>query len=205
MRGAGTLSLTEALRDRAWRTARAEAYRFQVAMALLGFVGGTILVVPAVLWLTPARQPSSGAVSRPVPAVVAQAASGNVASAPVPVPPPWTTEHELPAAPAPVEAPPPIVARANPLPSPEQRRAIEAARGLIRSGQLQAAREALTRPGLADIGEVAFMLAETYDPNVLAALGVTVVRAEADTARRYYEAALARGITAAAHRLEGLD
>lgn len=199
MRGAGTLSLTEALRDRAWRTARAEAYRFQVAMALLGFVGGTIIVVPAVLWLVAARAPTA---SHRLPAVYADSVRGVAAQAFAPSAP-MRTEQELlaPSASAPaLQATPSHAA-----PKPDQLQAIGVARGLMRSGQVQAARDALARPGVADTGEAAFMLAETYDPNVLAALGVTGIRAEADTARRHYETALARGIAAAAHRLEALE
>ena len=199
MRGAGTLSLAEALRDRAWRTARAEAYRFQVAMALLGFVGGMAIVLPGVLWLAPhSRHAGNGSMALHAPAIVADIVQERTSAAPALISAPTLTERETrTAAPAAVE---PAIAA-----TPEQSRMIETARGLIRSGDVQAARDVLVRSELAASGEAAFMLAETYDPNVLAALGVTGVRAEAETARRHYEAALAKGVAAAAHRLEALE
>lgn len=79
------------------------------------------------------------------------------------------------------------------------------ARELVRSGAILEARRALTAPELADRGEALFMLAETYDPNVLAAIGAIGVAAEADRARRHYASARDRGVTAAASRLEALE
>jgi hypothetical protein len=79
------------------------------------------------------------------------------------------------------------------------------ARGLIRSGDIIAARRVLGRPELRQSPQALFMLAETYDPNVLAALGAMGVHAETSMARRYYEAALAEGVVAASPRLEALE
>lgn len=201
MRGAGTLSLTEALRDRAWRTARAEAYRFQVAMGLLGFVGGIIIVVPAVLWLAATRDTRGAAVERRLPTVYVDTARDIAAPTLAPSSATIRAERETEQASVPIATAVPVPAA----PKPDQLQAVVVARGLIRSGQMQAARDLLARPGLADVGEAAFMLAETYDPNVLAALGVSGVKADADAARRHYETALAKGIAAAAHRLEALE
>ncbi len=208
MRGAGTLSLSEALRDRAWRTARAEAYRFQIAMALLGFVGGMIIVLPAVLWLASHRHAGNGPMARRIPASFADSVSASAALAPALVSAPTLRErepHQL--APAAAEQPASRSATsvAAALATAEQRQEIESARNLIRSGQVKAARDVLTQSHLAETGEASFMLAETYDPNVLAALGVTEVHAEAETARHHYEVALAKGVTAAALRLEALE
>lgn len=202
MQGAGSYSLTEALRDRAWRTARAEAYRLQVAMALLGFVGGLLLVVPAVLWLASVRH----AGRQPPPVIAAESIDRVAAHEAVTADLTSRREHEVsPPAFEPVLTAPAVPAPVTASPTPDQRLAIESARDLIRAGQIQVARERLTASGLAETGEAAFVLAETYDPNVLAALGVTGLRADAGTARRYYEIALARGVVAAAQRLEALE
>jgi hypothetical protein len=202
MRGAGTLSLAEALRDRAWRTARAEAYRFQVAMGLVGFVGGMIVVVPAVLWL--ASLHNGGAIAQRTPPAFAEAVSASASHPPALLSAPIVAEPEKPATPADVAARP-VPGPAPKAPTPKQLQAIEEARSLIRFGQVQSARAVLIGPGLAELGEAAFVLAETYDPNVLAALGVTAVQADAQTARFHYEAALAKGIGAAASRLDALE
>jgi hypothetical protein len=203
MRGAGTLSLAEALRDRAWRTARAEAYRFQVAMGFLGFIGGLVLVVPAVLWLASIRHPEGGLLARRMPAVFADAVSASASRAPALVSAPTLAGRELQALPA--EVAPAVLEFAPKPPAGEHLQSIEAVRELIRSGQVHAAREMLVRPELAETGEAAFMMAETYDPNVLAALGITSVQAEAEIARHHYEVALAKGVAAAAQRLEALE
>jgi hypothetical protein len=196
MMGAGSLSLAEALRDRAWRTARAEAYRFQVAMGLVGFVSGLAIFVPAALWLASVHNAGTGTLARRTPIPVIRAIEATASETPALVSVPALAPRE------------PVAARplqAHAAPNAEQQRAIEEARDLIRAGQLQSARALLIDPRVADIGEAAFMLAETFDPNVLAALGITNVQADADAARHHYGAALAKGITAAAQRLEALQ
>jgi hypothetical protein len=54
------------------------------------------------------------------------------------------------------------------------------------------------------VPEAAYVLAETYDPNVLAALGITDIKAEVELARLFYERALGGGVIPARQRLEAL-
>jgi hypothetical protein len=182
--------------------ARAEAIRFQLAMALLGFIGGLVLVVPLVLWVVPKHASIfPGATAAQPPVVAAQIV---------------TTEPI--ATPSLVSAP--TIAVRDDSPSAEDSGTgrdahgqastgnaspVETARGLIRSGDILGARRILGRPELGQSGQALFMLAETYDPNVLAALGAMDVHAETSMARRYYEAALSQGVAAASPRLEALQ
>ena len=181
--------------------ARAEAYRFHVAMGLVGFAGGLVVVVPIVLWLASMR-PAGETVSAPA-APSLRTINADTVRMPALVSAPTLADREpQQAAPAPIR---PMREAATRSPSTGQAESLDAARGLIRSGRIALARELLARDGLVETGEAAFMLAETYDPNVLAALGISGVPASADTARQHYDAALAKGITAAAQRLDALE
>lgn len=96
-------------------------------------------------------------------------------------------------------------ATANAGQSPDRHASVlESARNKMRAGDVVAARRLLQISDLSANGPALFMLAETYDPTVLAALGTPGLMAQAPTARRYYESALALGVTAAAMRLEQL-
>ncbi len=75
---------------------------------------------------------------------------------------------------------------------------------LIRGGDIAGARRLLEEPAGAGDGEALFVLAETYDPNVLAALASKGVTAEVGKARQLYEAAQSKDIEAAARRLREL-
>jgi hypothetical protein len=184
-------SIATALRLRSKRNSAAEAMRFQVAMGVVGYVAGLALVVPAVFWLvgqgsgavgtSPSSQPSLSTTIRSDAAAVRPAAR-----VPAPVPSPS------------ISLAPPAATAGLPL-------ILNAAREEIRVGRIASARRLLEPAELAESGEARFMLAETYDPNVLAALGATGVIAETSMARRHYEAASRLGIEAAARRLEALD
>lgn len=195
MSGSAATSLGEALRGRAWRMARVEAYRFHVAMGLVGFIGGLVVVVPIVQWL--ASMQLAGRSSVPTPAGLATAIGADLTRKPALVSAPTLADREPQPAPAPIRQ-----TRATTAGHAES---LEAARSLIRNGRIAVARELLARDDLVETGEAAFILAETYDPNVLAALGVTSVPADAGAARRLYDAALAKGISAAAQRLDALE
>lgn len=195
MSGSAATSLGEALRGRAWRIARAEAYRFHVAMGLAGFVGGLVVVVPVVQWLASMQLARRSSV--PTPAGLATAIGADLTRKPALVSAPTLADRELQPFPAPIRA-----ARATTAGHAES---LAAARTLIRNGRIAVARELLARDDLVETGEASFILAETYDPNVLAALGVTSVPADAGTARRLYDAALSKGIAAAAQRLDALE
>lgn len=170
------------------------AVRFQLRMGLAGFLGGLALVVPVVLWLATGREPQPPRLE-PRPASLSPAATTKSG------PPALLTAPTLAdRAAAPTAIPEPD-GKTTAQPGSE---AIANARHLIRTGDIAGARRLLSPPELAGQGEAMFMLAETYDPNVLAALGATGVLAETQTARRHYETARNLGMTAADRRLEQL-
>lgn len=179
------------------RPAARGGLRYQLGMATAGFLGGLAIVVPAVLWLAAdrtSRPPRSGE----APALLSEAAvasSGGGAS--------------LVSAKIPVQAERPAPAAATPggesaKPASAEEPMLQSARASIRAGDIAGARRLLTVPELAAHGEALFMLAETYDPTVLAALGMAGLLADAQRARRYYEAAREHGMVAAVRRLEQL-
>jgi TPR repeat protein len=82
---------------------------------------------------------------------------------------------------------------------------ISRAQGFISDGNMVRAREILSDGALANNPKAAFALAETFDPNILAATGAQGTRAEVERARMLYSKALAGGITAAKRRLDALN
>jgi len=194
------LSLSEALLERSHHMARAEAFRFQLGMGLIGFFGGLLVVVPVVVWLAP-RQPLDARDSEAPASGFAEASSGGIPRLPSLTSVPTTADRNAATSTGAKQQ------RSDPtsVSTSDAERQIEAARHLIRADNIPAARRLLDRPELQTSGQALFMLAETYDPNVLAALGATGVVAESQVARRYYEAALAEGVEAAAVRLEALE
>jgi hypothetical protein len=95
-------------------------------------------------------------------------------------------------------------------PTPEEKRQNDAedllkrAQGMIGDGNMVRAREILSDAVLAENPRGLFALAETYDPNILAATGARDVRAEVERARMLYAKALAGGVAAAENRLNAL-
>ena len=81
---------------------------------------------------------------------------------------------------------------------------LDEARRLLGEGDVPAARIVLENQILATIPAARFLLAETYDPNFLAARGVRSVRAEVPRAVELYREALNGGIDAARQRLTAL-
>jgi hypothetical protein len=182
--------------------ARAEAIRYQLAMGLLGFVGGLVVVIPLVLWIAPKHGsffPGATA-AQPPPVVAAQIVTTEPISSPSLVSVPTIAVRDDARGAGDGE-----VAAASGQANAGTAESVERARHLIRSGDILAARRILGQPELSQSGQALFMLAETYDPNVLAALGAMGVHAETSTARRYYEAALSEGVAAASPRLEALE
>jgi hypothetical protein len=168
----------------------------------------TVAVAPTRAEITSAYQGALQNQNR-VPAAPVAAAP----AAPLPVAAP-------PAAPLPVAAPPaaawPVAA---PLPTPvaedmiprgaihrldpdEIASAITRANALIASGDLAAARLVLRRPADSGDARAAMALAETYDPAILAKLGVHGVVPDLAMARGWYEKAKQFGATEASQRLE---
>jgi hypothetical protein len=76
---------------------------------------------------------------------------------------------------------------------------------LIGAGDIGAAREAFSRAASTGDAAATMALAETFDPNMLAAWGARDVKADVGTARMLYGKALDAGITKARMRLEALN
>jgi hypothetical protein len=192
------LSLAEALRKHTRHMARAEAFRYQLGMGMIGFFGGLLVVVPVVVWMLPRQPLEAGHADTPV-SGFAEASSSALPALPTLKSVPTVADRSAARS---ASATRQSAATSSAL---DEEREIETARQLIRADNIPAARRLLDRPELETSGQALFMLAETYDPNVLAALGATGVVAESQMARRYYEAALAEGVEAAAVRLEALE
>jgi hypothetical protein len=75
---------------------------------------------------------------------------------------------------------------------------------LIAGGDIALARTLLEQSAAAGNPSVLFSLAETYDPNMLAAWGNRDLNADPERARGLYERAMAGGIDRARTRLQGL-
>ena len=136
-------------------------------------------------------------------------ASAPSASSPTQSVPPAAMPREEPAA-APVAvlkpAPVDVVTSVAPPPPPVKPEVamLDDARRLIGDGDFAAARRVLENEILATTPAARFLLAETYDPNFLAARGIRSVRAEVPRAIELYREALSGGIDTARQRLMGL-
>jgi hypothetical protein len=128
-------------------------------------------------------------------------------------PPPVLTEISPPAV-SPVEPKPAVVppvpkiavarVESKPVEPPKPDRLVEA-KALAAGGDIEAART-LLKPLAADNNPAALlMLAETFDPNMLAAWSARGTAADPDLARTLYKRALAQGEIKARQRLEGLE
>jgi hypothetical protein len=169
----------------------------QLKAGLLGLILGLAAVVPAVFWLTGrldggvgGLQTSSVGDSGPgrsssEPALATGEASPLLLAAPTPAARPAATERDG------------ATGSADEL--------LSRAQGYIGEGNMVRAREILSESVLADNPQAAFALAETFDPNILAATGALGARAEVERARMLYGKALAGGIAAARRRLDALN
>lgn len=198
-----------------------------------GFASGLVIVVPAVLWLHGPSRPSSEHTHKPA-VVISQVAikpvvsldampagttahPANAAEPPVGrlfasagSPPAFAAPSGF-VAPSLVDrgaAPPP--APANEAPPPEPIRTayaerLEEARQLALSGDLDQARGILDDPDLTSHADAVYLHAETYDPNVLAVLGLTDAHADSDRSKQLYARAFDLGITTARQRIEALQ
>jgi hypothetical protein len=190
----------------------------QMCATVLGLIAGLMIVVPAVLWLSGFFSPqrSETAAARAVPAA-AEARTGRVPVRPADTARPADKSPESEAkgngeqpSPAPVEAksPPlvPMIAAAR-LMDPNQARIdglLAQAAQHIEGGDVAGAREMLAGADGAEQGSVSFALAETYDPNMLAAWGTRGVAADAAKARALYQKAFGLGVARAQNRLDAL-
>ena len=201
--------------------------RQQMGATLLGLCAGLLVVVPIVLWLSgwlgdaqksrPGRsaepsiapiEPRSGEVKtvkvqvRPVeraPQAAAQYITGNL-DARVAAEPPRPVEQtaSLPVAKAPEPA-----ARPEPVRQVDDR--LAEAKQRIESGDVSGARDILTAVEGNAPGPISFALAETYDPNMLAAWGTRGAIADVARARALYHRSLGLGMARAQARLEALQ
>ena len=87
---------------------------------------------------------------------------------------------------------------------PETARLIARASALLGQGDIRAARIVLERASETGSARASFMLAETYDPAVLATWGTYGTRSEVTKARELYAKAHAGGIQEAKKRMNAL-
>jgi hypothetical protein len=178
------------------------AYAYHARATAFGFLSGCIVVLPLVLWQSGRfgdvgarflwRYSVAQSDSRGIPA---SAVAGG-ATSPLPV---------LLSAPRPAERPATILEASADAARQSVASKLEAVRGLIGEGDVLRARDALLDSDLVSEAEAVYLLAETYDPNVLAALGLVHVKAEVERARRLYEQALGGGFMGARQRLDNLQ
>ena len=176
-----------------------------VRAAALGMLAGLAAVAAAILWLggwldrshaPDAHLPSPSPVERRAePAAQPQLESPPASPSPA-APPPSPTE-----AAAPTEPAADVPAAAGPSP---QTLANEAAQR-IAVGDVMGARELLTGIDPDPNGVLPYALAETYDPNMLAAWGVRGVTPDIPRAKELYEDALRLGNEQARQRLHALQ
>ncbi len=161
-----------------------------VRWGAIGYAVGLAMIVPAVLWATNLEPRDQGS----APPAATSATEGPVlVSGPSPV---TTISRDS------------LTRLVGPEPAPvaddAMRERLDAAAVLIQARSIEPARARLRPLAEAGDGEALYLLASTYDPIQLAALGVSDVRAEAERARHLYMQALMAGVEAARGRLEQL-
>jgi hypothetical protein len=82
---------------------------------------------------------------------------------------------------------------------------LRAARDTIASGDVMLGRKLLAQLASSGDPQAMFALAETYDPNMLAAWAMQGIEADTGKARLFYSMALSQGLEAARIRLQALD
>jgi hypothetical protein len=117
------------------------------------------------------------------------------ATAPVAVAPPVTPQV---VGPSPVVMPSPIVRHMDP---DELAMLMNRARGLLQSGDIPPARLLLERAADAQDAVAAFLLAQTYDPDVLGARDARTITPDVVAARAWYQKAAQLGSADAQRRL----
>jgi hypothetical protein len=197
-------------------------FRQKMGAAALGLAAGLMIVVPTVLWLsgwiggkqkTPSTITAQGDFVKPseVKTVKVQVrpvdrSSGETASqfvtgsvsAEVPRRP------DTPAMIATARVPEPVIRAPEVSQQSRAEELLAQAARRIETGDIAGARELLSGAEVQTIGQASFALAETYDPNMLAAWGTRGAVADVAKARALYAKALNLGIGKAMVRLEGL-
>lgn len=187
--------------------------RDQIRAAAFGFATGLAVVIPVVLFLTGRLDNLSldglfgegGVISAQTteraapPATTAPQVQQRVVATTV-----MTPVQRPPAVTQPVE---PVVATlpvASPAPASWDDAIAEGKRRIL-AGDITGGREALKPAVEANEPEAIMAMAETFDPNMLAAWGVRDVAADVARARDLYQKAMSAGITTARARLQGLN
>ncbi len=150
--------------------------------------------------------PQRIAVAPSAPPPVRTESVARVAPAPAPSPLP-VPRYEPTPAPIVAAKPPPVeIITTTPVAPPIKPEVaiLEDARRLIGEGDFPAARKVLENEAVASTPMARFLLAETFDPNFLAARGIRSVRAEVPRAVELYKEALDGGVDAARQRLNAL-
>lgn len=200
-------------------------FRQQMGAAVLGLCAGLLIVVPTVLWLSGWIGPSKKTTMAAIPTVEVPKAADVVKTVRVQVRPVDKPEAAAAFVTGSVEAKLPELVRQadNPVTiatakvapevkvaavEPPQRsrtdELLTQANRRIESGDIPGARELLAGAEPQAQGPASFALAETYDPNMLAAWGTRGAVADVARARALYSKALDLGVTKAQVRLEGL-
>lgn len=164
--------------------------RPETRAAVFGLGAGLLLLVPAALWSQmsqPPVQPDTIDLAGSLVAGPKEPARDGTTT---------TTPVEVISVRALASTDPAAIVTADPT--------VEAAQLLIRSGDVIGARTTLSTAAAARNPAALFVMAETYDPNMLAAWGARGVGADAERARALYAAALALGHDKAAGRIQSL-
>jgi hypothetical protein len=194
-------------------------FRQQMGAAALGLAAGLMIVVPTVLWLS--GWIGAGQKQK----VASSAASATMVDLPKPIEMKTVKTQVRPIesaaqfATGSIETNGPAesvrqkeVATAATIATakvPDTRGRIEelltTAQRRIEGGDIAGARELLASSEVQSLGAGSFALAETYDPNMLAAWGRREAVADVDKARSLYDKALKLGVSRAQVRLDGLQ
>ena len=200
------------------------SYRQQMGAALLGLAAGLMIVVPTVLWMSgwfearrsnPATPHIAAAIEPKIAEVrtmkvqvhpvekaeaAAQYVTGSVAPrATIEAVPAVADQPAASALAAKFAEPPAADVQAH-----QHNDLIAQASRRLENGDVLGAREMLAAAEDGSQGPVLFALAETYDPNMLAAWGTRGVAADVARARALYRKALSLGVASAHGRLEAL-
>jgi len=196
-------------------------YRQQVGAAVLGLAAGLMVVVPAVLWLSgwlggPQTRASTARQQPAAEQTTAEIKTADVKPVRVQVRPVERSEVTAQYVAATIE-PRPIMIETPPLveqvpapvpqaepPRPRGEELVAQAERRIASGDIVGAREVLASNEAPASGPITFALAETYDPNMLAAWGTRGVSADVTKARSLYFKARDLGVVRAQVRLDQL-
>ncbi|MCL4766077.1 MAG: hypothetical protein KJZ80_07590 [Hyphomicrobiaceae bacterium] len=187
--------------------------RDQLRAAALGFATGLAVIVPVVLLLTGrfgdvsfdallgGSEPLAPTVARTtvVPAQLPVQVQQRTVSTTLVTPAQMPQAAAVEAAATEPQQPQPAEAGAS------WSSAIAEGRARILSGDIMGGREMLGPAAAADEPEAFMALAETFDPNMLAAWGVRDVGADVQRARGLYRKALDAGLEPARNRLEALN